>query len=115
MAYVIDGVRTPRGKAKPGGGLAEVTPLALVETVIAAVLQRAGVDAGEVDEVVLGCASQVDDQGANLARTAVLHAGLPDRVPGITVNRFCSSGLDAVAVGAGLIASGHAEVVLAGG
>jgi acetyl-CoA C-acetyltransferase len=112
---MIEGVRTPRGKAKPGGGLADVTPLRLVESVLTGVLERAGLDPGRVDEVVVGCASQVAGQGADIARTAVLSAGLPDTVPGITVNRFCSSGLDAVAVGAGLISSGQAEVVLAGG
>lgn len=112
---MIEGVRTPRGKAKPGGGLADVTPLKLVESVLTGVLERAGLDPGQVDEVVVGCASQVAGQGADIARTAVLSAGLPDTVPGISVNRFCSSGLDAVAVGAGLISSGQAEVVLAGG
>jgi acetyl-CoA C-acetyltransferase len=112
---MIEGVRTPRGKAKPGGGLADVTPLELVESVLTGVLERTGLDPGEVDEVVVGCASQVAGQGADIARTAVLSAGLPDTVPGMTVNRFCSSGLDAVAVGAGLISSGQAEVVLAGG
>ncbi len=112
---MIEGVRTPRGKAKPDGGLASVSPLGLVESVLTGVLERAGLDAGEVDEVVVGCASQVAGQGADIARTAVLSAGLPDTVPGMTVNRFCSSGLDAVAVGAGLISSGQAEVVLAGG
>lgn len=115
MTVVIDGVRTPRGKAKPDGGLAAVPPLKLVETVMTALIERTGVDPGAIDEVVLGCASQVDGQGANLARTAVLTAGLPAHVPGISVNRLCSSGLDAVAIGAGLIASGQAEVVLAGG
>jgi acetyl-CoA C-acetyltransferase len=114
-AVLVDGVRTPRGKARPDGGLAGVTPLALVESVLTGVLDRTGVDPAEVDEVVVGCASQVAGQGANLARTAVLSAGLPDTVPGVSVNRFCSSGLDAVALGAGLIASGQAEVVLAGG
>ncbi len=112
---MIEGVRTPRGKAKPGGGLAAVTPLALVESVLTGVIERTGLDPAAVDEVVVGCASQVAGQGADIARTAVLSAGLPDTVPGITVNRFCSSGLDAVAVGAGLISSGQAEVVLAGG
>jgi acetyl-CoA acetyltransferase len=91
-AVLVDGVRTPRGKARPDGGLAEVTPLALVESVLTGVLDRTGVDPGEVDEVVVGCASQVAGQGANLARTAVLSAGLPDTVPGVSVNRFCSSG-----------------------
>ena len=112
---LLDGVRTPRGKAKADGGLGQVAPLTLVETVLTAALERAGVPAEAVDEVVLGCASQIDGQGGDLARTAVLTAGLPDTVPGMTVNRFCSSGLDAVAVGAGLIASGQADVVLAGG
>ena len=112
---VIDAVRTPRGKAKPDGGLAEVPPTDLVGAVLTGVLQRVDLDPSLVDEVVVGCASQVDEQGGGVARTAALAAGLPDSVPGISVNRYCSSGLDAVAVGAGLIASGQAEIVLAGG
>lgn len=112
---VIEGVRTPRGKAKPDGGLAGVSPVDLVGAVLTATLERTGLDPGEVDEVVVGCASQVDEQGGGVARTAALLAGVPETVPGITVNRYCSSGLDAVAVGAGLISSGQAEVVLAGG
>ncbi len=112
---LLDGVRTPRGKAKADGGLGQVAPLTLVETVLTGALERAGVPAEAVDEVVLGCASQIDGQGGDLARTAVLTAGLDETIPGVTVNRFCSSGLDAVAMGAGLIASGQADVVLAGG
>lgn len=112
---LVEAVRTPRGKAKADGGLAGVTPLDLLGAVLRAAVERAGLDGGAIDEVVVGCASQVDGQGSNLARTAVLTAGLPDRVPGLTINRLCSSGLDAIAVGAGLIASGQAEVVLAGG
>ena len=115
MVLMIDGVRTPRGKAKPDGGLAAVAPLDLVTSVIHGTLERSCTDPAEVDEIVVGCASQVDEQGGGLARTAGLMAGLPDTVPGMTINRYCSSGLDAVAVGAGLISSGQAEVVLAGG
>jgi acetyl-CoA C-acetyltransferase len=114
-AYLLETVRTPRGKATSGGGLSRVPPVRLLETLLAALVERTGLDPGTVDDVIVGCASQVGDQGGGIARTAVLGAGWPPRVPGMTVNRYCASGLDAIAVAAALVRSGQAELVVAGG
>ena len=100
-------LRTPRGKAKRDGGLASVSPLGLLERLLAGLAGRTGLDPGRVDDVVIGCATQAGAQGGNLARTAVLTAGWPASVPGMTVNRFCSSGLDAVNVAAAAVRSGQ--------
>ncbi|GAA4956123.1 acetyl-CoA C-acetyltransferase [Yinghuangia aomiensis] len=114
-AYLLSYVRTPRGKASPRGGLASVTPLDLVRGLLDALAARTGLDPARVDDVILGSAGQVDEQGANLARTAVLLAGWPHGIPGQTVNRFCASGIDAVATAAALVRSGQADLVVAGG
>ncbi len=108
-AFVLAGVRTPRGKASPRGALHGTSPLQLVTTLLGAL----PVPAREVDDVLLGCATQVDAQGCNLARTAALVAGWD--VPGATVNRFCASGLDAANLGAARVRAGDASVVVAGG
>ncbi|MFI6581623.1 acetyl-CoA C-acyltransferase [Embleya sp. NPDC050493] len=113
--YILDAVRTPRGKASPRGGLAGVSAPALVEHVLTALVARTGVDPAEVDDVLLGCAGQVDEQGANPARTAVLTLGWPDVVPGQMINRFCASGIDAVSSAAALVRSGQADLLIAGG
>ncbi|MDI2125881.1 acetyl-CoA C-acyltransferase [Yinghuangia seranimata] len=115
QAYLLAHVRTPRGKASARGALASVPPLDLVVGLLDALAARTGLDPARVDDVVLGCAGQVGDQGGNLARTAALMAGWPEAVPGQTVNRFCASGIDAVALGAALVRSGQAELVVAGG
>ncbi|MYW05782.1 acetyl-CoA C-acyltransferase, partial [Streptomyces sp. SID3343] len=114
-AFILDSVRTPRGKASPRGGLAGLTALNLVEHVLGALVERTKVDAAAVDDVLLGCAGQVGEQGGNLARTAVLTMGWPDTIPGQTINRFCASGIDAVASAAALVRSGQADLVIAGG
>lgn len=114
-AFLLHHVRTPRGKASARGGLASVTPLDLVRGLLGALVARTGLDPAHVDDVILGCAGQVDEQGANLARTAVLTAGWPHDIPGQTVNRFCASGIDAVATAAALVRSGQADLVVAGG
>lgn len=113
--YILDSVRTPRGRASPRGGPAGLPARALIEHVLAALVARTGVDPARVDDVVLGCAGQVDEQGANPARTAVLTLGWPDGVPGQMVNRFCASGIDAVASAAALVRAGQADLVIAGG
>ena len=113
-AFVLGAVRTPRGKGSARGALAGVTPLALVRGLCDALVAR-GVPADGIDDVVLGCASQVGEQGGNLARTAALVAGLGDGVPGVTINRFCASGLDAVNLAAARVRAGDASLVLAGG
>ncbi len=113
-AYVVDGVRTPIGRY--GGALAAVRPDDLAAHVIRTVVGRQpGVDWGRLDDVLLGCANQAGEDNRNVARMAALLAGLPVDVPGVTVNRLCGSGLDAVAHGARMIRSGEADLVLAGG
>ncbi|MCS7477194.1 thiolase family protein [Umezawaea endophytica] len=111
--YLVDGVRTAQGRY--GGALAGVRPDDLAGLVVAEVLRRAGLPGGAVDEVILGAANQAGEDNRNVARMAVLLAGLPVEVPGYTVNRLCASGLTAVATAAQAIRSGEADVVVAGG
>src|SRR4029079_17781860 len=112
-AYLVGGVRTPQGKY--GGALAGVRPDDLAALVVREAVNRAGVPADAIDEVILGAANQAGEDNRNVARMAVLLAGLPDTVPGYTVNRLCASGLTAVASAAQQIRSGEADVVVAGG
>jgi acetyl-CoA C-acetyltransferase len=109
--YLYECVRTPRGKARPGGGLAGVTPLAMLERLLDALGERTGITGA--DDLIVGCATQLADQGGNLARTAALTSGFD--APGMTVNRYCTSGIDAVRTAAALIASGSCRTVVAGG
>jgi 3-oxoadipyl-CoA thiolase len=112
-AFLIDGVRSPFGRY--GGGLAGVRADDLAAAVIAAVVARTRIPVERIDEVILGCANQAGEDNRNVARMALLLAGLPVSVPGVTVNRLCGSGMQAIADGARLIASGEAELVIAGG
>jgi acetyl-CoA acyltransferase len=113
-AYLCAGVRTPIGRY--GGALATVRPDDLAAHAVRALLARLpGFPVAAVDEVVLGCANQAGEDNRNVARMAVLLAGLPVEVPATTVNRLCGSGLDAVAIAARAIRSGEAELVVAGG
>ena len=114
-AYIYDAVRTPRGKGREGGALNAVTPLELQQTLIAAVLERNALDAQAVNELILGCVTQVGEQGANIAKVAALCSDLPNTVSGITLNRYCTSGLDACNFAAMKIMTGMDNVVLAGG
>jgi len=111
--YLVDGVRTPQGRY--GGALAGVRPDDLAALVVGEVLRRVGLAGEVVDEVILGAANQAGEDNRNVARMAVLLAGLPDSVPGYTVNRLCASGLTAVSSAAQAIRSGEADVVVAGG
>jgi acetyl-CoA C-acetyltransferase len=111
--YVLDYVRTPRGKASPKGGLHALTALDLVTGLQAALAERTGVDPDAIQDVVLGVASQVGEQGADLARTANLLSGWA--APGVTLNRFCASGIDAVATTAARIRAGDYTLAVAGG
>ena len=111
--YLVDGVRTPVGRL--GGALAEVRPDDLAATVVRSVVERTGIDGGAVDDVILGAANQAGEDNRNVARMAALLSGLPESVPGYTVNRLCASGLQAVASAAQAINAGHASVVVAGG
>ena len=100
-AVILEAVRTPRGRGKPGkGSLGGVHPQELMAQVLNALVARAGVAAAEVVDVIVGCVSQVGEQGANIARNAVLTAGWPQEVSGVSLNRFCGSGLQAVIMAA---------------
>ncbi len=112
-AYLVGGVRTPQGKY--GGALAGVRPDDLAALVVREAVSRAGVPADVIDEVVLGAANQAGEDNRNVARMAVLLAGLPDTVPGYTVNRLCASGLTAVVSAANAIRAGEADLIVAGG
>ena len=111
--FLVDGARTPQGRY--GGALAGVRPDDLAGLVVAEAARRAGIPGDAVDEVILGAANQAGEDNRDVARMAVLLAGLPDSVPGYTVNRLCASGLTAVASAAHTIRSGEADLVIAGG
>jgi acetyl-CoA acetyltransferase family protein len=112
-AFLVDGVRTPQGRY--GGALSTVRPDDLAALVVGEVLRRSGAPAGAVDEVILGAANQAGEDNRDVARMAVLLAGLPETIPGFTVNRLCASGLTAVATAAQMVRAGEADLVVAGG
>lgn len=112
-AYLVGGVRTPVGRY--GGALASVRPDDLAALVVREAVSRAGLPDDVIDEVILGAANQAGEDNRNVARMAVLLAGLPDSVPGITVNRLCASGMSAIAMAAQAVRSGDADVIVAGG
>jgi acetyl-CoA C-acetyltransferase len=115
-ALVFDAIRTPRGKGKSNGSLHGTKPVDLVVGLMHEMLGRHGqLDPNTIDDVVLGCVSPVGDQGADIAKTAAIKAGLPDTVAGVQLNRFCASGLEAVNIAAQKVASGWEDLVLAGG
>ncbi|MDE2125298.1 MAG: thiolase family protein [Armatimonadetes bacterium] len=112
---IVSAARTAIGRA-PKGAFRSTRPDELAAVVVKSVLDRApGIDPVTVDDIILGCAMPEAEQGMNVARVAALRAGLPDSVPAATINRFCASGLEAIATGAAKIATGHADVVVAGG
>ncbi len=115
-AVIVDAVRTPRGRGKMGkGGASGLHPQELLAQALTALVARNGVDAADIDDVVIGCVSQVGEQGANIARNAVLAAGWPQEITGASINRFCASGLQAVAMAAYGAASGFQRLIVAGG
>ena len=115
-ALVFDAIRTPRGKGKSNGSLHGTKPVDLVVGLMHEMLVRnEKLDPNRVDDVVLGCVSPVGDQGADIAKTAAIKAGLPDTVAGVQLNRFCASGLEAVNIAAQKVASGWEDLVFAGG
>src|SRR5215213_5990722 len=115
-ALVFDAIRTPRGKGKSNGSLHTTKPVDLVVGLMHEMLVRNDrLDPSRVDDVVLGCVTPVGDQGADIAKTAAIKAGLPDTVSGVQLNRFCASGLEAVNVAAQKVVSGWEASVLAGG
>ncbi len=113
-AYICDAVRTPFGRY--GGGLASVRPDDLAAVPLKALMERnPGVEWSAVDDVILGCANQAGEDNRNVARMAALLAGLPETVPGTTVNRLCGSGMDSIGMAARAIKAGEAELIVAGG
>ncbi len=114
-AYVFDAVRTPRGRGKDSGSLYTVRPVDLLAQTLRALADRNELDTSQVDDVVMGCVTQTGDQGACIARFAALEAGYDVDAPGVTLNRFCGSGLQAVNDAAAMVASGFYDLVIAGG
>lgn len=114
-AYIFDAVRTPRGRGKTSGSLYEVKPVTLLSQILSSLQQRNGFETHSVDDIVIGCVTQIGDQGADIAKTAALVAGWDDDVAGVTLNRFCASGLEAVNMAAMKIRSGWEHLVVAGG
>lgn len=113
-AYILSALRTPGGKA-PRGQFHQMRPDDLAATVIRGVLANTGIDPARIEDVILGCAFPEGEQGMNVARIAALRAGLPVAVPAMTINRFCSSGLQAIALAAERVMAGNADCIIAGG
>jgi acetyl-CoA C-acetyltransferase len=114
-AYIYDHVRTPRGRGKPDGSLHEVTALRLAETALRALKDRNGLDTRRVDDVVLGCVDPVGEAGGDIARAAALVADYGTHVPGVQINRFCASGLDAINFAAAQVMAGQHDMTVGGG
>lgn len=114
-AFIYDAVRTPRGKGRKDGKLHEITPMQLATQVLQALRQRTGIDTADVDDVILGCVSPVGEQGADIARVAVINADYAESVAGVQINRFCASGLEACNMAAAKVISGEAMFAIGGG
>src|SRR3954471_16080909 len=114
-AYVYDAVRTPRGRGKPDGAQHEVPALRLAETALRAVKERNGLAEGAVEDVILGCVDPVGEAGGDIARMAAITADYGIRVPGVQINRFCASGLDAVNLAAAQVMTGMKDLAVGGG
>jgi len=114
--FIYDAVRTPRGKGrKKDGALADAAPLRMAKAVLQALPARSGFDSQEIEDVILGCVEPVGEQGANVGRMAALIAGYDERVPGVQLNRFCSSGLEAVNIAAAKVKAGDVDLIVGGG
>jgi acetyl-CoA C-acetyltransferase len=114
-AYIYDAIRTPRGKGRKDGSLHEVTALRLSALTLNALKERNGLPADAVEDVIWGNVTQVGEQGGCLARSAVLASDLGESVPGLSINRFCASGLEAVNLAANQVAAGAGDAYIAGG
>ena len=114
-AFIYDHVRTPRGRGKQDGALHEVTALRLAETALRAIRERNNLDTRQVDDVVFGCVDPVGEAGGDIARAAALVADYGDHVPGVQINRFCASGLDAVNFAAAQVMAGQQDMAIGGG
>ena len=114
-AFIYDAIRTPRTKARPDGGLHDLTPYDLMSALYTSLEARTGLNPNDLDDVILGCATQVGEQAGNIAKTSTLYHAWPSSLPGITVNRYCSSGIDAINFSALKILTGMDDLVVAGG
>lgn len=114
-AYIFDAVRTPRGLGKKKGALYEVSPIELLVTVFQAIEERNHLDTSQIEDVILGCVTPIGEQGADIARIAALYAGWDIKVAGVTLNRFCASGLEACNLCAAKVMAGLEDLVVAGG
>jgi acetyl-CoA C-acetyltransferase len=114
-AYIFDAVRTPRGRGRPNGGLHEIAPVRLAATVLREIRERNRLDTTLVNDVILGCVDPVMEQGGDIGKAAVFAAGYGDTVPGIQINRFCGSGIEACNFAAALVMAGQAELAIGGG
>lgn len=113
--FIYDHVRSPRGKGRADGALSEVTPVQLAAQMLQAIQQRNQLDSRLVEDVLLGCVTPVGEQGGNIGRVAALVAGFDDSVPGLQLNRYCGSGLEAVNFAAAKVASGQVDMAIGGG
>ena len=114
-AYIYDAVRTPRGSIRKNGSLHDVEPIELVKQLFDALQKRNSNITTAIEDVILGCVTQIKEQGANITKTAVSYAGLPYSIPGMTITRFCTSGLDALSIAASKVHSASQGIIVAGG
>jgi acetyl-CoA C-acetyltransferase len=114
-AYIFDAIRTPRGKGKAGGVLYEVKPIELLAVLLKSLKKRNQIDTALIDDMLIGCVTPIGDQGADIAKAALLYADWSENVAGVQLNRFCASGLEAVNLAAMKIRSGWEEMIVAGG
>jgi acetyl-CoA C-acetyltransferase len=114
-AYILDAVRTPRGRGRPDGSLHSITPVELAAQTLAALRERSKLDTKLVDDITFGCVTPIGEQGADIARVAALVAGYDESVPGKQLNRFCASGLESVNTAAAQVMSGQSELTIGGG
>ncbi|MBO0950526.1 acetyl-CoA C-acetyltransferase [Fibrella forsythiae] len=114
-AFIYDAVRTPRGRGKSDGSLHDIQPISLLTSVLRNIRDRNNLDTRLIDDVIMGCVTPMGEQGADIARTAVLEAGYAESVAGVQLNRFCSSGLEAINQAAAYVMSGQVDAVIAGG
>jgi len=114
-AFVFDAVRSPRGRGKSDGSLHDVQPIQLLTSVLRELRDRNELDTTLVDDVIMGCVTPIGEQGADIARTAALEAGYAESVAGVQLNRFCSSGLEAINMAAAYVMSGQVDAIVAGG
>ncbi|WP_077923668.1 acetyl-CoA C-acetyltransferase [Spirosoma sp. 209] len=114
-AFIYDAVRTPRGRGKSDGSLHDVQPIQLLTSVLRELRDRNQLDTALVDDVIMGCVTPIGEQGADIARTAALEAGYAETVAGVQLNRFCSSGLEAINMAGAYVMSGQVDAIVAGG